>query len=122
MRFAKPEEIDSEVWRGDSGDREPPETVTFAGEEMPIEDAVSLAGEMLDRPEAFGMAKASRVRELARENEELRDMVKSLRSDVAALWEAASVEMSGGQKAVEVDGSAFVPSSLNVYDPTEEFE
>lgn len=87
-------------------------TVSVMGDEMDPTAAIELLGEMLERPEAFGMVAESshvelveRVGALEAENEELRE---SLRQVYTIMDEAESVSQ------FSLNGS--------VYDPTEEFE
>lgn len=115
MKFSSPGEVDepAEPEAGESApEPTPPETVTVFGSETTLTEAVELMGEMLDKPEAFGMVSESqhaevveRVEELEAENER---MAESLRQVYSIMDEADKM-------------SQF---SLNesVYDPTEEFK
>jgi len=129
MSFKTVDEVEKgPVWEGESDGGESSEsggkaveTVEWggAGDDEPIvmevSEAVELAGDMLSRPEAFGIARQKRVRELEEENEELRERVSQLESAVSELAEVA--ESLGGTQAdiagvsarstVELDSSAF---------------
>ena len=92
MSFKTLDEVDKgPVWEGESGGEgenesghSMPETVEFQVSDddepmvMEVGEAVELASEMLANPEAFGIAKNGRVRELEEENEELRERVSQL--------------------------------------------
>jgi len=71
MKLSTREEIDSDPTEGSSGDGFEGTTVEVLGDEMTVEKAVEQLGEMLERPEAFGLVPASRLTEL---NERLVDV------------------------------------------------
>jgi len=115
MDFRKPEEDDKgETFDNGRSPRETPpgggsapiteQTVEFAGDEVSVEEAISLASEMLTDPGAFGIATAERVRELEDENAELRKKVEQYESAIAELARATE---NLGQYQAEIGGSSF---------------
>ena len=126
MKFKKPEDVtDGPDWKknadshGASGDDEP-ETVKFIDDEIPLTEAVQLAGEMLKAPEAFGMATGSEVREL-------RETIEQQRLAIAELADAFE-KLAGNQGQIAYDDPEAPPTVrldskplTGIYDPTEEF-
>lgn len=97
-----------------SGEKLRDQTVSLfdEGSVMDPLEAIELLGEMLDRPEAFGMVAESSHEELAERVEALEEenerLAESLRSAYEVLDEQDSI------KSFSIDRS--------VYDPTEEFK
>lgn len=126
MEFKKPEDVtDGPDWKknadsdGDSGADEP-ETVKFIDDEIPLNEAVRLSGEMLKSPEAFGMASGSEVREL-------RETVEQQRKAIAELADAIEV-LASTQGQIVTGGGDSGPSVVleseplrGIYDPIGEF-
>ena len=126
MEFKKPEDVtDGPDWRknadsdGASGADEP-ETVKFIDDEIPLTEAVQLAGEMLKAPEAFGMASGSEVREL-------RETVEQQREAIAELADAVEV-LAANQGEIAFSDPDAQPTVVleseplrGIYDPTQEF-
>lgn len=131
MQFSKPEDMDDMgepdssdvtlVAGGSSGTE--PQLVEFAGEgEIPITDAVESLSRITQSPEAFGVVSYDQFVELQNKNYELRQEVEKLRGDLAALWESVAEEAGDGRKFVVGNDSGYLPESVDVYDPTEEFD
>ena len=92
-------------------------------EEMDPLEAIELLGDMVGNPESFGIASESMVREAEERVEELEAENERLRRDLAVLWEHVSFEGPNGERAVPVEeGSGVGPKSVDVYDPTAEFD
>jgi len=129
--FVKPEEMD-DMGEPDSSDvtlaggvssGTEPTMVDFAGEgEIPITDAVESLSRITQHPEAFEVASYEQIVELQNENRRLRQELETLRGDLAALWEAVSDETGDGRKFVVADSGGYLPESVDVYDPTGEFD
>jgi hypothetical protein len=135
MEFKKPEDVEEgPVWKGESSGNESSKSgdrgdelvewqVANDDEPMLMEvvEAVELASEMLADPEAFGIAKNKRVRDLEAENEELREMVEQQREAIADL--AQAVEALGSNQADMAgisEGSSVVLNSDafgDIYEP-----
>lgn len=129
MSFKTVDEVEKgPVWEGESDGGESSESggkavemVEWggAGDDDPIvmevSEAVELAGDMLSRPEEFGIARQKRVRELEEENEELRERVGQLETAVSELADAlesvssiqADLGGSSHRATVELEPSAF---------------
>lgn len=131
MDFKKPEDDDEgqtfeEGQSPDEGSASiTEETVRFGDEEVTVADALRLAGDMLTEPEAFGLVKAERVRELESrldelraENDDLRSELQEVRSDVGGLWKAASEVDEQGRHFVRLEGeTGMLPGSFSAYAP-----
>jgi predicted RNase H-like nuclease (RuvC/YqgF family) len=123
MEFKKPSEIeDGPVWKGESEDgkadkseSENSETVEFAGEEVPVSEALETLGSMMMEPEKYNIAPNSRVKELEKENEELRkrlDQYERAITDIASAVESlganqAEIADVGERSTVELSPEAF---------------
>lgn len=129
VKLSKPSEMDaaeseSEKSADVSGGSDT-ETVSMFGDEVEMEplEAIELLGEMVDQPDAFGIGTTEAIRELRDRVDELEAENDALRRDLAVLWEHVSVEGPNGERAVPVeDGKGVGPESVNLYDPTGEFE
>ena len=120
MEFKKPEDIDNEpAWseesNGTDSETAEPATVSFMGDEMMLDEAVRLIGEMLESPEHFGMASGSEVREL-------RETVEQQERAIAEL--AESFELLSDQLVEQGVGGVVLESEplRGIYDPTKEFD
>ena len=99
------------------------ETVTLLGDEMDPLEAIELIGEMLERPESFGLVPASRLTELNERIAEVEAENGRLRRDLAVLWVHQSVEADGGEQVIpDGDGMGVPPESLDMHDPVGEFD
>lgn len=146
MEFKEPEDVEKgPVWKGESEGEETTNTVESDGEsgegsysgsadsttvefgktadgdgmEMEVGEAVELASEMLNQPEAFGIASLNRVKELEKENSELRETVKQQNEAIADLAQAVeslsqyqgkTISQIGGREmlaTVQLDNTAF---------------
>lgn len=120
MEFKKPEDVDNEpAWseesNGTDSEAAEPATVSFMGDEMMLDEAVRLTGEMLKSPEQFGMASGSEVREL-------RETVEQQERAIAELAEAIDA-LSSQMMNQGVGGVALELEPLSgIYDPTTEFD
>ena len=130
MKLSTPDEMDEidEEW---TENRTEYDTVVMFGEEMQLDEAVALVSEVIQRPDDFGFTSEERVVESEQRVLELEDRVaqleemnEHLRDDVAALWKyVAEQSPATGQYAVpKGDGTGWLPSSIDSYDPTAEFE
>jgi hypothetical protein len=138
MSFRKPEEDDDgqtfeeDSTGGGSGSGSgsiTEETVRFGDEEVTVADAIQLAGDMLTEPEAFGIAKTERVRELEdmnqrlrEKNNRLRQQLDELRSDVATLWMVQSEIDNQGRYVLKDGNAAFLPDSFSSSNPGGEID
>lgn len=127
MKLSKPEDMDEieEQAEEQSGDVDPQtaaemaeaessgdgRTVEVFGSEVGLIEAVGLIGDVVEDPDAFGMATDAEVRNL-------REKVESQREAIAELLEAVEIlsENQGGSVALETDRLS------GIYDPSQEFE
>ncbi len=123
MEFKKPSEIeDGPVWKGESEDGEETksestttETVEFGGEKVPVSEALQTLGSMMMEPEKYNIASHSRVKELEKENEELRkrlDQYERAITDIASAVESlgsnqAEIGNVNKRSTVELSSEAF---------------
>jgi len=99
------------------------ETVTLLGDEMGPLEAIELIGEMLERPESFGLVPASRLTELNERIAEVEAENGRLQRDLAVLWVHQSVEADEGEHVIpDGEGMGIAPESLDMHDPTGEFD
>ena len=99
------------------------ETVTLLGDEMDPLEAIELVGEMLERPESFGLVPASRLTSLNERIGEVEAENGRLRRDLAVLWVHQSAKAADGEHVIpDGDGMGVAPESLDMYDPTGEFD
>ena len=99
------------------------ETVTLLGDEMGPLEAIELVGEMLERPESFGLVPASRLTDLNERIAEVEAENGRLRRDLAVLWVHQSVEAAEGEHVIpDGDGMGIAPESLDMHDPNGEFD
>lgn len=129
VKLSKPGEMDAAGSESDksadvSGGSDT-ETVSMFADEVKMDplEAIELLGEMVDQPDEFGIGTNEAIRELRGRVEELEAENDDLRRDLAVLWEFVSVEGPNGERVVAVeDGKGVGPESLDLYDPTGEFE
>ena len=88
MELSTPEEIESEPVESGSSCGLDVETVEVLGDEMAVDEAVKQLGDMLERPEAFGMVPASRLTDLNERIAELQSENEQLREEVDAITES----------------------------------
>ena len=99
------------------------ETVTLLGDEMGPLEAIELIGVMLERPESFGLVPASRLTELNERIAEVEAETGRLQRDLAVLWVHQSVEADEGEHVIpDGEGMGIAPESLDMHDPTGEFD
>jgi len=127
MSFRKPEEDDEgqtfeqEQSPDDGSASITEERVKFGDEEVTVADALRLAGDMLMEPEEFGLATTERVRELEKENEELRADLEDHRAAIAELAEAVEAIASNQADMAGMDEVSSVLLERNnlgdIYQP-----
>ena len=129
MRLSIPSDEDAgEFEDGDgggsgSGHTIPDETVTVLGDEMDPLDAIEQMGDMLERPESFGLVPASRLTDLNERIAEVEAENGRLRRDLAVLWVHQSAEAADGEHVIpDGDGMGVAPESLDMHDPKGEFD
>jgi len=122
MKLSKPEEMDEiDVETVEqSDDSEQTETVMAFGDEIALAEAVEVIAGMVEKPEHFGMATDSEVREL-------RETIEQQRLAIAELADAFEI-LAGNQGQIAFDDPEAPPTVrldskplTGIYDPTEEF-
>lgn len=129
VKLSKPGEMDAAESKSDKSADAPrgsdTETVSMFGDEAEMEplEAIELLGEMVDQPDAFGIGTTEAIRELRDRVDELEAENDALRQDLAVLWGYVSVEGPNGERVVSLEeGRGVAPESVDLYDPTGEFE